>query len=129
MEKESHKEHGTHGAHHEDHGAHKETHHESRATEGFNDFVDAAKKGAHDAAKAAERTIPAVKQGISKGTYVFCYYLAFAAVYSACLAMEFVPEDSPIRHGFRDGADAANAAHKKAQHKESHHKKEHHQPA
>ena len=84
---------------------------EARAKEGFEDFVDAARKGARDAAEAAQNTMPAVKQGVAKGTYVCCYYLAFATVYSACLAMEFVPEDSPIRHGFRDGAEAATAAH------------------
>lgn len=78
--------------------------------EGFDSFVDAAKRGARDAAKAAENTIPAVKKGIAKGAYVGCYYAAFAAVYSACLAMELVPKDSPVRHGFRDGADAARLA-------------------
>jgi hypothetical protein len=124
----------TDGAHAEDGGTHRsrskgEAHKhskvpevEARVTEGFEDFVDAAKKGARDAAKAAENTIPAVKQGIAKGTYVCCYYVAFAAVYSACLAMELLPEDSPIRLGFRDGTEAAHTAHSaRAKHAEDSH--------
>jgi hypothetical protein len=73
---------------------------------------DAIRMGSVDAAAAAEKALPAVKQSISKGAYMLCYYLAFGAVYSAALAMEFVPQDSVIRHGFRDGAEAARTAHK-----------------
>jgi predicted NBD/HSP70 family sugar kinase len=75
------------------------------------DVFSAFRKGQKDAIEAAERTLPAVKQSVSKGTYMLCYYLSFGAVYTAELAMGFVPEDSVIRNGFKDGAAAAQEAH------------------
>jgi hypothetical protein len=82
------------------------------------DVLHAFRKGRDDAIDAVERTLPAVKRSMSKGVYVFCYYLSFGAVYTAELAMSVVPQDSAIRHGFRDGAAAAREAythHKSAQ--------------
>jgi hypothetical protein len=82
-----------------------------RIEEGAEDTVDdvlhAFRKGRDDAIDAAERTVPVVKRAVSKGTYMFCYYMAFGAVYAAELAMSAVPEDSVIRSGFKDGAAAA----------------------
>jgi hypothetical protein len=82
-----------------------------RIKEGAEDTVDdvlhAFRKGRDDAIDAAERTVPVVKRAVSKGTYMFCYYMAFGAVYAAELAMSAVPEDSAIRSGFKDGAAAA----------------------
>jgi len=75
------------------------------------DVFSAFRKGRTDAIEAAERTLPAVKESVSKGTYMLCYYLSFGAVYTAELAMSFVPEDSVIRNGFKDGAAAAKEAH------------------
>lgn len=72
------------------------------------DVMHAFRKGRDDAIEAAERTVPVVKRAVSKGTYVFCYYLAFGTVYAAELAMSVVPEDSVIRSGFKDGAAAAS---------------------
>lgn len=74
------------------------------------DVFHAFSKGRADAVAAAKNTIPVIKKSVSKGTYMTCYYLAFAAVYSAELAMSAVPEDSPIRTGFKDGASAAKDA-------------------
>jgi hypothetical protein len=39
--------------------------------------------------------------------YSLCYYLAFGSVYASHLLMELVPADSVVRHGLRDGAEAA----------------------
>lgn len=80
---------------------------ESFREENTEDVLHAFRKGRADAALAAKRTIPAVKKSVSKGTYMFCYFLSFGAVYTAELAMSVVPEDSVIRDGFRDGAAAA----------------------
>lgn len=56
------------------------------------------------------RTGPPLDPTVSKGIYTLCYYLAFGSVYASHLAMEFIPENSVIRHGLRDGAQAARAA-------------------
>jgi hypothetical protein len=82
-----------------------------RAEQKAEDVFSAFRKGREDAIEAAERTLPAVKESVSKGTYMLCYYLSFGAVYTAELAMSFVPEDSVIRNGFKDGAAAAKEAH------------------
>ena len=79
------------------------------------DVFRAFEKGRDDAIAAAAKAAPGIKRAAAKGAYMFCYYLAFGVVYSAELAMTVVPEDSPIRHGFSDGAEAAKATH--AQHK------------
>lgn len=80
----------------------------------LSDVSDSAKaafrRGSSDAYDAVEQTLPAVKRSIAKGIYLSCYYLAFGAVYGAKLAMEFVPEDSVIRDGFRHGAEAGDEA-------------------
>jgi hypothetical protein len=81
------------------------------------DVFRAFEKGREDAIEAAAKVAPGLKRAAAKGAYMFCYYLAFGAVYSAELVMSAVPQDSPIRHGFTDGADAAKAAH--AQHKQA----------
>jgi hypothetical protein len=92
---------GAHPAHH-DHATDAEV--VEHTTE---DVFHAFKKGRADAVEAARNTVPMIKKSVSKGTYMSCYYLAFAAVYTAELAMSAVPEDSPIRNGFKDGASAA----------------------
>ncbi|PIB92762.1 hypothetical protein [Caulobacter sp. FWC2] len=79
------------------------------------DVFRAFEKGRDDAIEAAAKVAPGLKRAAAKGAYMFCYYLAFGAVYSAELVMTAVPENSPIRHGFSDGAEAAKAAH--TQHK------------
>lgn len=71
------------------------------------DVFGAFRQGQTDAVAAAERTLPVIKKSLAKGTYMFCYYLAFGAVYSAEVAMGLVPVDSVIRQGMRDGANAA----------------------
>lgn len=81
------------------------------------DVFRAFEKGREDAIEAAAKVAPGLKRAAAKSAYMFCYYLAFGAVYSAELVMSAVPQDSPIRHGFSDGADAAKAAH--AHHKRS----------
>ncbi|HEY3824361.1 MAG TPA: hypothetical protein VGL82_07365 [Bryobacteraceae bacterium] len=84
---------------------------ETAAEHTADDVLHAFRKGRADAVRAAERTLPVVKKSVSKGTYMLCYYLSFGAVYTAELAMASVPEDSVIRHGFKDGAKAAREAH------------------
>jgi hypothetical protein len=79
------------------------------------DVLHAFRKGRADAIEAAERTLPAVKKSVSKGTYMLCYYVSFAAVYTGELAMSAVPQDSVIRHGLKDGAAAAKEAHAQRQ--------------
>jgi hypothetical protein len=74
------------------------------------DVLHAFRKGRADAIEAAERTLPVVKRSVAKGVYIFCYYLAFGTVYTAEIVMAAVPDDSVIRHGFRDGAAAAKDA-------------------
>jgi|GEM_PF-5779371 len=81
------------------------------AGEKAEDVFRAFEKGRDDAIEAAARVAPGLKRAAAKGAYMFCYYLAFGAVYSAELVMTAVPDDSPIRHGFSDGAEAAKAAH------------------
>ena len=85
------------------------------AGEKVEDVFRAFEKGRDDAIEAAARVAPGLKRAAAKGAYMFCYYLAFGAVYSAELVMTAVPDDSPIRHGFSDGTEAAKSAH--AQHK------------
>ena len=72
----------------------------ANAAEGFRQ----AKK---DAAHAAEKTVPVIKQSVSKGTYMLAYCLSFGAVYTAEVVLEFLPEDGVVRQGLRDGAQAA----------------------
>ena len=84
---------------------------EANAEHTADDVLHAFRKGRADAVRAAERTLPVVKKSVSKGTYMLCYYLSFGAVYTAELALSSVPEDSVIRHGFKDGANAAREAH------------------
>ncbi|HEY3824357.1 MAG TPA: hypothetical protein VGL82_07345 [Bryobacteraceae bacterium] len=60
--------------------------------------------------KPAHASAPSLDPTVSRGVYTICYYLAFGAVYGSCLAMEFIPPDSVIRHGLRDGAEAAREA-------------------
>ena len=57
---------------------------------------------------------PDVIDPVSKGVYSLCYYLSFGAVYASILAMEVLPPDSIVRHGFRDGAEAARKARARA---------------
>lgn len=90
-------------------------HRDSATGEKAEDVFRAFEKGRDDAIAAAAKAAPGIKRAAAKGAYMFCYYLAFGVVYSAELAMTVVPEDSPIRHGFSDGAEAAKATH--AQHK------------
>lgn len=90
-------------------------HRDAATGEKAEDVFRAFEKGRDDAVAAAARAAPGIKRAAAKGAYMFCYYLAFGVVYSAELAMTVVPEDSPIRHGFSDGAEAAKATH--AQHK------------
>lgn len=81
----------------------------ANAAEGF-------RRAKEDAAAAAEKTVPVIKQSVSKGTYMLAYCLSFGAVYTAEVVKEFLPEDGMIRQGFRDGADAARDA--RARHRE-----------
>jgi hypothetical protein len=53
---------------------------------------------------------PSLKPAVSKGVYSLCYYVSFGAVYASRLAMEVIPPDSVVRHGLRDGAEAAREA-------------------
>ena len=46
----------------------------------------------------------------AKSLYSLCYYVSFGAVYASCLALEMIPPDSIMRHGLRDGAEAARQA-------------------
>lgn len=85
------------------------------------DVFHAFRKGRADAIEAAERTLPAVKRSVSKGTYMLCYYLSFGAVYTSELAMAAVPQDSVIRHGFKDGAAAAREAYMQSKSALGHH--------
>jgi hypothetical protein len=56
---------------------------------------------------------------VSKGVYSLCYYLSFGAVYAGQLAIGVFPPDSIVRHGLRDGADAARRAWARSQRDEA----------
>ena len=75
----------------------------ANAAEGF-------RRARRDAAAAAEKTVPVIRQSVSKGTYMLFYCLSFGTVYAAEVVLEFLPEDGVIRQGLRDGADAAREA-------------------
>lgn len=82
----------------------------ANAAEGF-------RQASKDAKDAAEKTVPVIKQGVSKGSYMLAYCLSFGAVYTAEVVLEFLPEDGVVRQGLRDGAQAARdsrAAHREA---------------
>jgi hypothetical protein len=51
---------------------------------------------------------------MAKSMYSICYYLAFGATYASEMAMEFMPADSMVLHGLRDGAEAAQNAWKRS---------------
>jgi hypothetical protein len=51
---------------------------------------------------------------MAKSMYSICYYLAFGATYASEMAMEFMPPDSMVMHGLRDGAEAAQNAWKRS---------------
>jgi hypothetical protein len=51
---------------------------------------------------------------MAKSMYSICYYLAFGATYASEMAMEFMPPDSMVLHGLRDGAEAAQNAWKRS---------------
>jgi hypothetical protein len=74
------------------------------------DIAGSVRRGAADARVAAENTIPYVRSAVGTGVYWLCYGLSFGAVYTAELAMQVVPDDSPIRRGFEDGARDAHEA-------------------
>lgn len=69
--------------------------------------ADGFRRASADAASAAERTAPAIKRSVSKGTYMVAYCLSFGAVYAAEVVREMLPEDGVVMQGFRDGAVAA----------------------
>ncbi|HEX8154929.1 MAG TPA: hypothetical protein VF698_17485 [Thermoanaerobaculia bacterium] len=77
----------------------------------LSDIAESAKDGfrraSHDAASAAERTAPAIKRSVAKGTYTLAYCLSFGAVYCAEVVREMLPDDGVVMQGFRDGAAAA----------------------
>lgn len=72
--------------------------------------ADGFRRASADAASAAERTAPAIKRSVSKGTYMAAYCLSFGAVYVAEVVREMLPEDGVVMQGLRDGADAARAS-------------------
>ncbi len=76
----------------------------ANASEGF-------RRAARDAADAADRHAPAIKQSISKGVYMLAYGLSFGVVYGAVVVGDILPDDGVIKQGFRDGADAARKSH------------------
>lgn len=69
--------------------------------------ADGFRRASADATNAAERHAPAIKQSVSKGTYMLAYCLSFGTVYVAEIVKEMLPEDGVVMQGFRDGADAA----------------------
>ena len=69
--------------------------------------ADGFRRASADAQSAAERHAPAIKQSVSKGTYMLSYCLSFGTVYVAEVVKEMLPDDGVIMQGFRDGADAA----------------------
>lgn len=71
---------------------------------------DAIRQGRADAAEAAAKAVPVIRNTIAKGTYLSCYSVAYGAVYSAEILLGLLPDNSPIRNGFRDGAAAAREA-------------------
>ena len=73
--------------------------------------ADGFRRAAKDAADVAQRTGPAIRHSVSKGTYTLAYCLSFGTVYTACVLAELLPEDGVIRQGLRDGAHAARRAH------------------
>jgi hypothetical protein len=40
-------------------------------------------------------------------TYNGAYAISFGIVYAAVFVTQFLPQDNPVMHGFRDGAQAA----------------------
>jgi hypothetical protein len=72
----------------------------SNAAEGF-------KRASRDAADAAERTVPIIKNSIAKGVYMLAYGVSFGVVYTGEVVVGLLPEDGVIRQGLRDGAEAA----------------------
>lgn len=54
--------------------------------------------------------MPPIGPLVSKGVYHLCYYLSFGAVYAGEIAVGLLPAESVIRHGLRDGAEAAHHA-------------------
>lgn len=82
-----------------------------KAKQVLSDIAGSAKDGfrraSADAASAAERTAPAIKRSVAKGTYTLAYCLSFGAVYAAEIVREMLPDDGVVMQGFRDGAAAA----------------------
>jgi hypothetical protein len=44
---------------------------------------------------------------VSRFTYNGAYAISFGIVYAAVFVTQFLPQDNPMMHGFRDGAQAA----------------------
>ena len=67
-----------------------------------------------DAAEAAEKALPTIFDGMTKGIYIVSYYLSFGVVFAGEVIVDTLPEDHIIRKGLRDGAEAARKKRKEA---------------
>jgi hypothetical protein len=58
-----------------------------------------------------EETAPEAASGMlhsmSRMIYSGCYALAYGVVYAAVFAVQALPQENPVMHGFRDGGKAA----------------------
>lgn len=79
--------------------------------------TEAMREGASDAAKAANRILPAAGEYLSRGVYGACYYATYGVVFSALTLAKIVPGSSAVSRGVHDGAsDARKAVQEPAEH-------------
>lgn len=85
--------------------------HEAHAFSILGDALEAAAESigdaTSDASESARIAARKVKSGISSGAYHAAYGLSFGLVFSGVFLKELLPQDSAVRRGLEEGAEAA----------------------
>lgn len=57
--------------------------------------------------KPANEASSPVLRGVSRFAYTSAYVVSYGVVYAAVFVAHSLPQENPVMHGFRDGAEAA----------------------
>lgn len=70
-------------------------------------------EGSSQARESAKKAAGTVKRAFGVGVYNTAYWVSYGAVFSSVFLTELLPENSTLRRGLEEGADAALEAHGK----------------
>lgn len=76
--------------------------------------ADSLEQATANAPESARRAAQTTRRALGTGFYKACYGLSFGVVYSAVFIAELVPENCTMARAFREGAEAARGARRRA---------------